>query len=93
VLANQIPNSGTTDRLLGAAALGAPMVDPTGTSLATLLGLGGASLLYTPTGQRAAAGLLGSRPEAAAPVADVVRRLGLPAGMALTPALQNLLSQ
>lgn len=93
VLANQIPNSGTTDRLLGAAALGAPMVDPTGTSLATLLGLGGASLLYTPTGQRAAAGLLGSRPEAAAPVADVVRRLGLPAGMALTPALQGLLSQ
>lgn len=93
VLANKIPNSGTTDRLLGAAALGAPMVDPTGASLSTLLGLGGASLLYTPVGQRMAAGLLASRPEAAAPVADAVRRLGLPAGMALTPTLQGLISQ
>lgn len=93
-LANKIPNSGTADRVLGAAALGAPIVDPTGASLASLLGLGGASLLYTPAGQRAAASLLtGRQGPAAGLLADATRRLAVPGGLALTPALQGLIAQ
>jgi hypothetical protein len=93
VLANKIPNSGTADRALGAAALMTPLLDAGAVSGPLLGGAGLGSLLYTPVGQKAMAGLLGSRPEGAATVAEMVRRLGLPAGMALTPALQGLLSQ
>ena len=94
VLANKIPNSGTTDRLLGAAALTAPFVDPTGVSLSSLLGLGGASLLYTPAGQRAAAGLLTGRQGAGfGLLSDAAQRLAVPGGLALAPALQSLIAQ
>jgi len=93
VLSNKIPNSGTADRAMGAAALASPLIDAGATTVPLLGGAGIASLLYTPMGQRAAAGLLSSRPAGAAATADIVRRLGLPAGMALTPALQGLLSQ
>jgi hypothetical protein len=93
-LTNKIPNSGTADRVLGAAAIGAPFVDPTGASLASLAGLGGASLLYTPAGQRMAAGLLAGRQgPTAGLLADSARRLAVPGGVALTPALQQLLAQ
>ena len=92
-LTNKIPNSGTADRALGAAALMTPFADAGAASVPILGGMGVASLMYTPAGQRAVAGLLASRPEGAAAVADAVRRLGIPAGMALTPAFQGLLSQ
>lgn len=93
VLANKIPNSGTVDRGLGALAFMTPLVDAGAVSGPLLGSALGGSLMYTPVGQRAMAGLLASRPQGAEALADTVRRLGLPAGMALTPALQGLLSQ
>ena len=93
VLSSKVPNSGTTDRALGVAAMMSPLVDAGATTVPLLGGIGAASLLYSPAGQRMAAGLLASRPAGAAGAADVMRRLGLPAGMALSPALQSLLSQ
>lgn len=87
VLGNKVPNSGTADRLGALAAL-----NP-GTWPYIAAGIP-ASLLYTGPGQALSAGLLAGRQ---GPVAGLLggaaQRLGLPAGMALTPALQGLLSQ
>lgn len=87
VLGNNIPNSGTADRLGVLAAL-----NP-GTWPYLAAGVP-ASLMYTGPGQAAMAGLLTGRQGATAGLlGGATQRLGLPAGMALTPALQGLISQ
>lgn len=82
-MSSQIPNSGTTDRLLlGAGALGAGMINP-----AIPMGLAAASVPYLPGVGRAATGLLTSRPQAAQSIANQLRvippgLLGILAGSA-----------
>lgn len=87
VLGAKVPNSGTADRLGAMAAL-----NP-GTWPYIAAGIP-ASLMYTGPGQAAMAGLLTGRQGAAAGLlSDATRRLAIPGGMALTPALQSLIAE
>lgn len=77
VLGNTYPDSGTAMRTLAGMGLlgGAAYVNP------LAAGAVGASMLgYTPTGQRALAALLASRPAGAAPVRRLLERSAVPAG-------------
>lgn len=88
VLANKVPNSGTTDRALAALGLAAPLA---GTAVTPWLAAGAIpAALYTKPGQAAMAGLLARRPELAEPVSEAVRAVGAPV---LTGGLFGLLGQ
>lgn len=93
VLAQRTPDSGTAGRLLpaaiaGGAAGGAVTINP-------WLALGAVpALAYTATGQRALSNLLTGRQGAGyGLLSDAARRLAVPGGVALSPALQGLLNQ
>jgi hypothetical protein len=93
VLAQKTPDSGTAGRLLpaaiaGGAAGGAVTINP-------WLALGAVpALAYTATGQRALSNLLTGRQGAGyGLLSDAARRLAVPGGVALSPALQGLLNQ
>jgi len=89
VLAQKTPDSGTAGRLLPAAlAGGAVTINP-------WLALGAVpALAYTATGQRALSNLLTGRQGAGyGLLSDAARRLAVPGGVALSPALQGLLNQ
>lgn len=84
VLGNTVPNSGTAERLLlGGGALGSYLINPM-----MPLSIAGSSLLYTGPVQKALVGALASRPQAAQPVADLVRR----SSPYFLPATQGLLN-
>lgn len=87
VLGDKIPNSGTADRLGAMAALN-PNTWP-------YIAAGiPASLLYTGPGQTMTAGLLtGRQGPVAGLLSDAAGRLAIPGGVALTPALQQLIAQ
>jgi hypothetical protein len=87
VLAQKTPDSGTAGRLLPAIAGGAATINP-------MLAAGLApALMYTPTGQQLAAALLtGRQGPGFKALADATRRVAVPGGVALTPALQGLLN-
>jgi len=84
VLGQAYPDSGTPGRIfagaLGAGGLG--MVNPL-----IPMGVGAAALPYTSVGQRLAAALLTQRPSVAGPVAEGVRRGGVPASVAIAQML------
>ena len=76
VLANKVPNSGTTDRLLAALGIAGPLA---GAPLSPMLAAAALpSLAYTKAGQSALAGLLASRPALAEPLSKGVSLLGTP---------------
>lgn len=83
VLTNRVPNSGTTDRALLAYLLTNPVKGITAGATALPV-----SAMYTPLGRRTMAAL-GSRPEFAEPLAEVVRRSVPLVG----PGLYGLLGQ
>lgn len=83
VLPSSVPDSGTAGRfLLGAGGLGgvlgATTHDVTPAVLG-VLGTGAAAAPYTKVGQKAATGILTSRPAGAKSLADLIRLLGPPA--------------
>lgn len=75
-LSQKLPNSGTGDRIMGAAAIGGSFVDPT---LPLKLAAGG--LLYTKPGQKVMRGLIAGAPEQRAALAEVIARGQLPGSM------------
>ena len=87
VLGTKTPNSGTADRLNVSNFLN-PMM------WAQVVGSIPGSLMYTPAGQRLMASALTGRQGAGyGLLSDAAQRLAVPAGVALTPALQGLLNQ
>jgi hypothetical protein len=68
VLTNRVPNSGTTDRALMAYLLANPIKGTIGAAASIP-----ASVMYSAPGRQAAA-MLGSRPDFAQPLADVIRQ-------------------
>jgi hypothetical protein len=68
VLTNRVPNSGTTDRALLAYLVANPIKGTIGAAAAIP-----ASVMYSAPGRQAAA-MLGSRPDFAQPLADVIRQ-------------------
>lgn len=88
-LANKVPNSGTTDRLLATLGITAPLIG--GASVSPWLAAGALPMMaYTNAGQKAMAGLLASRPALAEPLSKGVRAAGVPI---LTGGLFGLLEQ
>jgi len=83
VIGNNVPNSGTADRLMNAGALvggGAGlMANPLGTIGGGLAAKGASSAMYSPGGVRAMGALLGGRP-------DMLRQMGQTAGQLAGPA-------
>jgi hypothetical protein len=79
------------------AGLNVVVVPTPGTAVATDATVAAAipgSLMYTPTGQRLAASALTGRQGAGyGLLSDAARRLAVPGGVALSPALQGLLNQ
>lgn len=69
VLSQKVPNSGTIDRLMPIGAGAAYFANPL-----MIAGEALPALAYTPAGQKMMAGLLSSRPEFAAPLAQAVRQ-------------------
>ena len=93
VLAQKVPDSGTPGRAMAAAI---PAALATGSvTLSPWLALGlPPALAYTATGQRALSSLLTGRQGAGyGLLSDAARRLAVPGGVALSPALQGLLNQ
>jgi hypothetical protein len=87
VVGTRTPNSGTADRLNASNFLN-PMM------WAQVAAAVPGSLMYTPTGQRLAASALTGRQGAGyGLLSDAARRLAVPGGVALSPALQGLLNQ
>ena len=87
VLGTKTPNSGTADRLNVSNFLNPMMWAQVAAALP-------GSVMYTPAGQRLMASALTGRQGAGyGLLADASRRLAVPAGVALTPALQGLLNQ
>jgi hypothetical protein len=87
VLGTKTPNSGTADRLNVSNFLNPMMWAQVAAALP-------GSVMYTPAGQRLMASALTGRQGAGyGLLADASRRLAVPAGVALTPALQSLLNQ
>jgi hypothetical protein len=79
VLGSQYPDSGTVGRgLLGllAGGAGAGLATAPAQTMATLGGIGAASLPYTALGQKGMAALLTARPQFAQPVGNAVSNLG-----------------
>jgi Transglycosylase SLT domain len=93
VLAQKVPDSGTAGRGMAGAALGGLGVGAA-TGINPMLAAGLApALMYTPTGQQLAAALLtGRQGPGFKALADATRRVAVPGGVALTPALQGLLN-
>jgi hypothetical protein len=89
----EVPNSGTADRGMAALLAGGALTG--GAAVSPYIALGAIpAAMYTGPGQRAMAGLLAGRQgPSMGLLSDAVGRLGVPAGLALTPALQGLLSQ
>lgn len=89
VLGSKYPDSGTTGRML-LAALGyggaGYAVNP-----AIPIAAGAATLPYLPGVRNALVASMTKRPAVAAPIADVVNRLALPATVATVPLVQNAL--
>jgi len=76
VLANKVPNSGTTDRLLATLGIAGPLA---GAPLSPMLAAAALpSLAYTKAGQAVLGGLLASRPALAEPLSKGVGLLGTP---------------
>jgi len=93
VLAQKVPDSGTAGRAMAAAI---PAALATGSvTLSPWLAIGlPPALAYTATGQRALSNLLTGRQGAGyGLLSDAARRLAVPGGVALSPALQGLLNQ
>lgn len=93
VLAQKTPDSGTAGR---AMAVGVPaFLAGSAATINPWLALGAVpALAYTATGQRALSNLLTSRQGAGyGLLSDAARRLAVPGGVALSPALQGLLNQ
>lgn len=87
VVGTRTPNSGTADRLNASNFLN-PMM------WAQVAAAVPGSLMYTPTGQRLVASALTGRQGAGyGLLSDAARRLAVPGGVALSPALQGLLNQ
>jgi len=92
-LSSKTPDSGTAGRVMAGLAGGAVLA-PLEASLPAAAMLGTGALLYSPLGQKIAAeALTGRQGLFAQGTADIVRRLGAPAGFALTPAFQSLIAQ
>ena len=93
VLAQKVPDSGTPGRTMAAAIPAALATGSVALSPWLALGLPPA-LAYTATGQRALSNLLTGRQGAGyGLLSDAARRLAVPGGVALSPALQGLLNQ
>lgn len=93
VLAQKVPDSGTPGRAMAAAIPAALATGSVTFSPWLALGLPPA-LAYTSTGQRALSNLLTGRQGAGyGLLSDAARRLAVPGGVALSPALQGLLNQ
>jgi hypothetical protein len=87
VVGTRTPNSGTADRLNASNFLNPMMWAQVAAAIP-------GSLMYTPTGQRLAASALTGRQGAGyGLLSDAGRRLAVPGGVALSPALQGLLNQ
>lgn len=86
VMKNRVPDSGTAGRLMAGGLLGGGYLTGLLGSPALLAGAAG-SLAYMPGGRAVAQHLLSTRPAAAEPAAEFVRRYGV----MLTPAAQSLL--
>jgi hypothetical protein len=87
VVGTRTPNSGTADRLNASNFLNPMMWAQVAAAIP-------GSLMYTPTGQRLAASALTGRQGAGyGLLSDAARRLAVPGGVALSPALQGLLNQ
>lgn len=87
VLGNKVPDSGTTGRALTSLAAGGGLAVVEPNTLAAVLGL---SSLYTRPGNALVQALIGSRPQAAEPVANALRQASpglLPFGSQIGPAL------
>lgn len=80
VLANRVPNSGTTDRALLAMAATAPL---------SLPAAGAGAMLYTKPVQNFLRHLIATRPDQAPAVANYLRRLSTPATVAAVPWLEQ----
>lgn len=86
ILPNRIPDSGTAGRGANLAAIGAMMLEPTGTAAT----IAGASLPYTKVGNRVIEALLTVRPEIAEQAArKLLPRLTVPASTAGSRAIME----
>jgi hypothetical protein len=98
VLGNKLPDSGTPFRHAVQAGIGAiaghsVLPGPVGAMMAPAAGIVGlTSLPYTQMGQKLAAALLAKRPDMAPTIANAVKQSGGAAGVAITPAFINALT-
>jgi hypothetical protein len=77
VLGRTVPDSGTAGRLANIAAVGTAAINP-----APLMAAGGASLLYSPQGQKLLADLLTKRPQFAELLGQNINQIAPQLGMA-----------
>ena len=86
IISDRVPNSGTADRFMNAAAmLGGGYGAATNLPATLALGLGGkaaSKMLYSPTGTRAAAAMLARRPDYVRQIGQGFGNLALPSGVA-----------